>query len=88
MKRTTKIIVSNDFDKPKILWLEPWGADYTMMPNEEFEIIEEESTDDFYFHIVFSKNNDLLVWAEGSEVTYPIVSQNGKELDCGHNRIE
>ncbi len=87
MKKAVKISVRNDSDLPKTLWLEPWGADYRMMPNDEFEIIEEEANDDFYFNIALNKDNDILVWAEGSEVSYPVVSQNGKELNCGHNRI-
>lgn len=86
MKRETKIIVRNDSGKPKTLYLEPWGEDYGMMPDDEFEIIESEANENFYFHIDF--NDDILVWANGQPDAYPRVYSKGKELLCGHNRVE
>ena len=86
MNRNQKILVRNDFKNKITLWLEPWGADYGMMSNDEFEIIEEEASDDFYFYITFNKDNDISVFVEGSEAVYPIIKQSGKELSCGHNR--
>lgn len=66
------------------LVIEPWGADYGMMPKDKFEIIEDEAADDFYFHIIFEEKN-ILVWVEGAGSDYPKVCQNGEELQCGHN---
>lgn len=86
MSKNHKIIVRNDFQKPVTLWLEPWGADYGMMPNDEFEIIEEEATDDFFFQIDV-KDENIFVWAEGGEAKYPKICQNGEELNCGYNRF-
>jgi len=86
MKRPVKIIIENDSENFKTLYLEPWGEDYGMNPNDKFEIIEKEATDDFYFHIVC--NQDILVWAEGQADAYPGIYKDGKELVCGHNRIK
>jgi hypothetical protein len=78
MKRITKIIVRNDSKKPKTLYLEPWGEDYRMMPNEEFEIIESEADEDFHFQI--NINDDILVWAEGQNDAYPRVYVKGRRI--------
>lgn len=83
MKRIFKIVIENDSDKPKILYLEPWGEDYGMMPHDKFEIIEEKANEDFYLQVIFNK--DILVWAEGQNDAYPRVYLHGKELVCGHN---
>lgn len=56
MKQNVKMRVSNNFLEPITLWLEPWGADFGMMPEDEFEIIAENADEDFYFHIVFNKD--------------------------------
>jgi hypothetical protein len=84
MNRTVKIRVSNDVSEPITLWLEPWGADFGMMPKDEFEIIAENADEEFYFHLVFDKN--IQVYAEGQS-DYPGIYQKGKELETGHNRF-
>lgn len=84
MKRIVKIKVSNDFSEPITLILEPWGADFGMLPKDEFEIIAENADKEFCFHIIFNK--DIQVYAEGQS-DYPGIYQNGKELETGHNRF-
>ena len=84
MKRSMKIKVSNDFPEPITLWLEPWGADFGMMSEDEFEIIADNTDKEFYFHVVFNK--DIQVYAEGQS-DYPRIYQNGIELETGHNRF-
>ena len=86
MKHRVKILIENDSEHFKTLYLEPWGEDYGMNPNDKFEIIEGEATENFYFHIVY--NQDILVWVEGQSDAYPRVYEDGQELICGHNRIE
>lgn len=79
-----KVVVSNDSDELKILYLEPWGEDYIMKPREEFEIIEED-TQDVYFHVQI--NNDCInVFVEGSGNSYPKIYSNGEWIQCGYNR--
>ncbi len=84
MKRSVKIRVSNNFSKPMTLWLEPWGADFGMMPDDEFEVIAGNASEDFYFHIVF--NVEIRLYVEGQS-DYPGIYQNGVELECGHKRF-
>lgn len=84
MKRSVKMRVSNDFPEPIIVLLEPWGADFTMMPKDKFEIIADNANEEFYFHVVFNK--DIQVYAEG-ESDYPGIYQDGTELETGHNRF-
>lgn len=87
MKQSVKIKVTNDFSEPVTLFLEPWGADFGMMPNDEFEIIAENADEEFYFHFVFNKDiKDIQVYAKGQS-DYPGVFQDGKELETGHNRF-
>jgi hypothetical protein len=85
MKRSVKIMVQNDFPEPVTLWLEPWGADFGMMPKDEFEIIAENADEEFYFHVVFNKDF-VRVYAEGQS-DYPRIFQNGIELEIGRNRF-
>lgn len=84
MKRNVKMKVTNDYSEPTTLWLEPWGADFGMMPEDEFEIIAENAGEDFYFHVFFKK--DIVIYVEGQS-DYPGIFQNGVELETGHKRF-
>ncbi len=84
---TLKIKISNKFSSPVTLMLEPWGEDYGMSPNDEFEIVAKGADETCYFHIVNSEKF-IQVYAEGKADYYPRVYQNGKLLECGHNRQE
>lgn len=77
MKQIIKIKVRNEFFTNITLWLEPWGEDYGMFPNDEFEIIAKNVEKDFYFHVDFGE--DIKVWA-GGEVTDIGVYQNNNLL--------
>ncbi|HMS42971.1 MAG TPA: hypothetical protein PKE69_22270 [Pyrinomonadaceae bacterium] len=87
MKKKYKVVIENDSEKFKTLMLEPWGEDYGMMSKDVFEIIEEEEIEDIYFHIQFGEKY-ITVYVEGTSNSYPRIYQNGKELDCGYNRID
>ncbi len=63
MKNNAKVIVRNEFLDFVYLYLEPWGEDYGMFPNDEFEIIAKPEDESFYFQIDFGK--DIKIWAEG-----------------------
>ena len=80
-----KIRVTNDCSVFATLYLEPWGEDYGMLPNDEFEIVAADVEETFYFHICHT-DKDILVYAEGDRNAYPSVYQNGNLLSCGHNR--
>lgn len=79
-----KFAVQNSHAIPMTLWLEPWGADYTMMTGGLFEVLAEGVSEDFYLHLE-CKEKDLLLWVEGKFSDLSI-TQSGNSLECGHNR--
>jgi hypothetical protein len=86
MNQIQKIVIENRFGKPMIVYLEPWGADYTLKEDEKFEIVAENCEEDFYFNIQFERNC-IIVYPEGkSNPEYPLIYSNGVEIDCGYNR--
>jgi hypothetical protein len=86
MKRECRIKITNDFKSPKTLWIEPWAVDYGMMPDDEFEIIAEDPKPGFCFRVSIAEDA-LIVYIEGAGMRYPIVCQNGKELEFGHQSL-
>ena len=86
-KITHKIRITNDRTSFATLYLEPWGKDYVMFPNDEFEIIAADVEETFYFHLCHM-DKDILVYAEGDRNAYPSIYQNENQLSCGHNRQE
>lgn len=83
---TQRIKVTNDQKTFITLWLEPWGEDYGMLPEDEFEIVSENIDETFYFHIeYFDKGINVYVEGNGD---YPYIYYKGEELSCGHNRRE
>ena len=86
MTPSTKIKVGNDRAAFATLWLEPWGEDYGMFANDEFDVIALEPEKSFYFHIECGTKG-IKVYAEG-DASRVSVYQNGEMLACGHNRRE
>ncbi len=86
-KTTQKIRVTNDCSSFATLYLEPWGEDYGMFPNDEFEIVAADVEETFYFHISHTDKN-IVIYAEGDLNAYPAIYQNGNLLSCGHKRQE
>jgi hypothetical protein len=82
--KSVKIEISNNTKKPLLLSLEPWGEDYTLLEQEEVEIIADDCGENFHYQVVFHENF-VAVWADGGN-EYPKVYKNGEELDCGYNR--
>jgi hypothetical protein len=85
MIKTAKIIVRNEYSEFVTLYLEPWGEDYGMLMNEEFEIIAKTEDEGFFFQVDFGKN--IIVWADGQIVDIGVY-HNAQLLQCGHNRAE
>jgi hypothetical protein len=84
--KTEKIVIRNGFENPLLLSLEPWGEDYTLLKNEEVEIVAKDCHENFYYNVCF-ENDYIAVWAEGGNRSeYPRIYKNGEELDCGYNR--
>jgi hypothetical protein len=79
-----KLHVTNDLPAVITLWLEPWGEDYIMLPDETFEVVAKGTAAEFYFHVIYNAA-DIKVYAEGSCDAISMF-QDGRQLECGHNR--
>ncbi|MFJ5117967.1 hypothetical protein [Kitasatospora sp. NPDC088548] len=83
-----KIRLSNDTEKTLGIWVEPWGEDYWMKPNEKFTIVtdtpKDTDPDEAPFEVVFH-DQGASVWANiGYQPT--VYDHSGNEVDCGHQR--
>jgi hypothetical protein len=79
-----RLQVQNSTEKPRILWVEPWAEDFTLLAGEELEIIARSTTEQPWFHIVEWPESSQ-VYLEGVSKDYEVL-QNGIHLGCGHNR--
>ena len=78
-----KLGVSNSGSKPRVVAVEPWANDYTLLPGEELEIVAFGNAQSPWFYVV------EWGWASQAycnETADFKVVQNGVELRCGHNR--
>jgi hypothetical protein len=76
--------VTNDHKTPVTLWIEPWGEDYTLLPNETVDLVAEAYSEEFYLHWVVSEGK-ILIYAEGDQAASVSVHQAGNRLQCGHH---
>ncbi|MAT72625.1 MAG: hypothetical protein CMJ58_24340 [Planctomycetaceae bacterium] len=85
MQRVSSIEIYNDRPRPHIVWIEPWGEDYTMLPKEKLVASTMVSDTDQgpWFAMVETDGNTQLYVERGD---YPEVLIDGAKVDCGHNR--
>lgn len=83
---TTRIGIINDSSNQssRVVYVEPWGEDYTLLPGEELEIIADSNAKEMpWFNVVESYGATSVYCENTSEY---VVLQDGRELECGHNR--
>jgi hypothetical protein len=68
------------------VWVEPWGADYTLLPGESLAILASGFTEDSYFDLAHADNEHDLKVVIAGECEDWTVFQGQHELFCGHNR--
>ncbi len=68
---------------PRVICVEPWGADYTLAPNERFELVAYNSQSEPSFELRDDHQHSTQVWCEAETFE---VRQEGKILECGYNR--
>lgn len=78
-----RIKITNSKDVHCTLWVEPWGRDYVIKPDETFELVAKNSGADFFFQIDFG--SDIKIWAEGKFEDVEVFSDDSL-LVCGHGR--
>lgn len=83
---TAKLVVNNfrDDNRPVTVWMEPEGADYTLMPRESFEIIAYGTSFVPWFDVA-ATDTDLTICIEGGPQEYAVFKQ-GKRISMGHHR--
>jgi hypothetical protein len=85
---TSKIGFQNSRDdkQPITIYVEPLGEDFTLLAGDQLELIATGNTEPPWFNIV-EWGNDTQVYLEGDGEAHEFeVLQNGKRLECGHNR--
>ena len=90
--KVAKLSFSNSRTVPHIVWIEPWGEDYTLMPGEELQIV---ATIDYqnwpprpddaaaFFDIVENDGSTQVYCEKTNDVK---VMQGDRELEIGHQR--
>jgi len=81
--KTSRIGISNSRKVPLVVAVEPWANDYTLLPGEELQVVAIGTDKSPWFEVV--------EWDEACQVYCNDadsfrVTQNGVELQCGHNR--
>lgn len=84
MTLSVRIKVCNGLSVRRTLWLEPWGEDYGIGPDEVLEIIATTVDKSFYFEVDLA--DEIKVWAEG-QVSDIGVFKDGELLKCGYKRV-
>lgn len=75
----SRLVIRNDFERNLTLYLEPWGEIYTLLPEDEFEILAEGIDESFYFNV--DAGDEVMVWSYG-QLENIGVYQKGELLEC------
>lgn len=81
----SRIVVGNEArsGKARVVYVEPWGRDYTLLAGEELEISAFGHERSPWFSLV-EWDDATQVYCEGAWEA--VVQQAGKEIQCGHKR--
>jgi len=84
----TRMDLTNDGGEPLVLWVEPWGHDFTLGPIQTFTLVASSAVDTPYFAQRTSDGSRaVVVYLEGPNDISFVVLEGGIELACGHNRL-
>ena len=79
----SKLGVRNSRKSPQVVAVEPWANDYTLLPDEELEVIAFGENALPWFYVV-EWDGATQVYCENA-VDFKVV-QGDRELECGHQR--
>jgi hypothetical protein len=82
-KNKVKIGVWNSRKSPHVVWVEPWGDDYTLLADEKLEIVAIGKGNVPWFNVV-EADRSTQVYCESTDDFE--VFQNGRLLKSGHQR--
>ena len=82
---SAKLGVRNDGKSSRVIYIEPWGEDYTLRRGESMEVLAIGKTASPWFAVVESEEG-MQVYVEGDRGVDVTVWQAGVQVHCGHNR--
>ncbi|MCC6301745.1 MAG: hypothetical protein IT489_02975 [Gammaproteobacteria bacterium] len=85
---TTRMDTTNDGKEPLVLYVEPWGHDFTLAPGQTFTLVASSEVDMPYFaQSIQGGAGDVAVYLEGPNDISFAVLEGQRELACGHGRV-
>ena len=78
-----KIEFTNSKSVPHVVHVEPWGADYTLLPNESIKLVVYGGTKSPWFDLIEHSGETQAYCEEANTFE---VFQGETLLICGHNR--
>jgi hypothetical protein len=78
------VINGRDSSRSRVVYVEPWGEDYTLRPGEELEIVAWGESVPPWFNVV-EGDTATSVYVEGDCKEFA-VHQAGQQIQCGHKR--
>ncbi len=72
--------LENTSDKPLTFWMEPYGADYTLLHGQKAEI----RCDNLSLNML--ADGDVVVWAMGDDPLFEPVFVDDENVQCGFQR--
>ena len=81
---SAKIVITNGRQSSQVVYIEPWGEDYTLLAGESLDVIALGRVIAPWFNVVESDNN-IQVYIEGDSTEFAVY-QGGLRVRCGHNR--
>ncbi|WIG92583.1 hypothetical protein [Myxococcus sp. SDU36] len=81
-----KISFFNSSSKPQTVVLEPFAADYTLVPGEVLVFVAEGVEGDFMFSADVRARDHVLVYTDGVCDFVSVFTGDGMRVDVGYNR--
>jgi hypothetical protein len=80
----TPFTYQNDTAHPVVVYVEPWGADYTVLPGQQLRVLAEGRSQERPHFQLHHGAEGLQLWCESTCAHEVFV--DGMAVDCGHNR--
>ena len=86
MGHHARLVIWNDRSQPLLVWIEPWGGDYTVLPEQKLLITAVDSETKRQPHFCVVENDRWsAVYVEECD-SHPDVLLDGKPVEAGCNR--
>jgi hypothetical protein len=82
--KTLRLIISNEQEKPILVFIEPEAMDYWLQSKEECELVAEKENEEAHFEIQYTNEGITIFPSRGCRSIS--VFQKGIQLKCGHQR--